>query len=98
MVDHEPRQAHHGCVAAESAELEGALLACGAALLPGFDEVAHASGLDRAVAAADLVLTGRGSVDAQTAVGKPRPASPAWPGAGALVVALGGRVEWPAST
>ena len=73
-----------------------ALLACGAALVPGFDEIAHLTGLDRAVADADLVLTGEGSVDAQTAMGKaPAGVARLARSAGALVVGLGGRVERP---
>ena len=74
-----------------------ALLACGATLVSGFDEVAHVTGLDRAVAEADLVLTGEGSVDAQTAMGKaPAGVARLARASGALVVALGGRVERPA--
>lgn len=42
----------------------------GAALEPGVDLVAEAVGLEDAIAGADLVLTGEGAVDAQTAHGK----------------------------
>ena len=74
-----------------------ALLVCGAVLVPGFDEIARVSGLDRAVAGADLVITGEGSVDAQTAMGKaPAGVARLARAAGALVVGLGGRVERPA--
>ena len=87
--------AHPGAGAAGG--IGAALLVCGAALVPGFDEVAHVSGLDRAVADADLVLTGEGSVDAQTAMGKaPAGVARLARSAGALVVGLGGRVERPA--
>jgi len=86
--------AHPGAGAAGG--IGAALLVCGAALVPGFDEVAHVSGLDRAVADADLVLTGEGSVDAQTAMGKaPAGVARLARSAGALVVGLGGRVERP---
>jgi glycerate kinase len=77
--------------------LGAALLACGARLVAGFDEVARRSGLVEAVSGADLVLTGEGSLDHQTAMGK-GPAGVARLGhdAGALVVGLGGRVDRPA--
>ena len=42
----------------------------GATLVPGFDLLAGLSGLAARVAAADLVVTGEGSLDAQTLVGK----------------------------
>ena len=38
--------------------------------MPGTELVARAVGLEEAVKGADLVLTGEGSVDAQTAAGK----------------------------
>lgn len=47
-----------------------ALLHLGASLRPGVELVAEVVGLDRQVAAADLVITGEGRVDAQTAHGK----------------------------
>ncbi|MGV8908277.1 MAG: glycerate kinase [Propionicimonas sp.] len=47
-----------------------AFLALGARLRPGVEVVAEAVGLERAVEGADLVLTGEGSLDAQTAAGK----------------------------
>ncbi|HEX5740823.1 MAG TPA: glycerate kinase, partial [Pilimelia sp.] len=47
-----------------------ALLALGAAAVPGAAVVREATGLAAAVAAADLVVTGEGSFDAQTARGK----------------------------
>jgi glycerate kinase len=74
-----------------------ALLACGATLVPGFDEVARVTGLERAVAGADLVITGEGSLDAQTAMGKaPAGVARMARDAGALVVGIGGRVDRPA--
>ncbi len=47
-----------------------AFLSLGARLRPGVEVVAEATGLDRAIARADLVLTGEGALDAQTAAGK----------------------------
>lgn len=41
-----------------------------ATIEPGFDIVANAVGLDAKVAAADMVITGEGRLDAQTAFGK----------------------------
>lgn len=41
-----------------------------ATLRPGFDIVAEATGLEAAVAACDLVITGEGRVDGQSAMGK----------------------------
>ena len=74
-----------------------ALLACGATLVPGFDEIARVTGLDRAVVGADLVITGEGSLDAQTSMGKaPAGVARVARAAGALVVGLGGRVDRPA--
>jgi glycerate kinase len=74
-----------------------ALLACGATLVSGFAEVARVTGLERAVAGADLVITGEGSLDAQTAMGKaPAGVARMARDAGALVVGLGGRVDRPA--
>jgi glycerate kinase len=60
---------------------------------PGVELVAETVGLDAAVAVADLVLTGEGSVDAQTLRGK----TPAGVAAvaqhhGVPVIVLGGRV------
>jgi glycerate 2-kinase len=65
----------------------------GARMRPGAELVADTVGLDAAVALADLVLTGEGSVDAQTLRGK----TPAGVAAvarrhGVHVVVLGGRV------
>jgi glycerate kinase len=75
-----------------------ALLACGARLVPGFGELARALGLADLMVGADLVITGEGSLDRQTTMGK-APAGVARLGraAGAVVVGLGGRVERPTS-
>ena len=43
---------------------------CGAKIQSGFDVVAECLGLEAAVIAADLVITGEGSLDAQTLEGK----------------------------
>jgi glycerate kinase len=72
----------------------GLLTFCGAEIVPGFDWIAERLGLDARVAACDLVITGEGSIDAQTLEGK---------GPGALAalakkhgkpcIAFAGRVE-----
>lgn len=46
------------------------LLAWGAELVPGADRIADLVGLREAIAGADLVVTGEGSFDGQSAVGK----------------------------
>lgn len=73
--------------------LGAAFLALGATLLPGVRVVAEAVGLEAAVAGADLVLTGEGSIDAQTFAGK-APAGVAAIAArhGVPVLAFAGRV------
>ena len=50
--------------------LAGGLAAAGATLVPGFDVVADALGLAERVAAADLVVTGEGLLDAESFEGK----------------------------
>lgn len=50
--------------------LGAALLALGAELVPGIEAVLGMAGFDDAVRSADLVVTGEGAVDAQTAQGK----------------------------
>jgi glycerate kinase len=50
--------------------LGGGLAALGAELVPGFELVADSVGLDRALAAADLVVTGEGLLDATSFAGK----------------------------
>ncbi|MBD3778293.1 MAG: glycerate kinase [Micrococcales bacterium] len=74
--------------------LGAALLALGARREAGFAHVARAARLEEALAGADLVLTGEGRFDAQTARGK-TPAGVAALGraAGAVVVALAGAVD-----
>jgi glycerate 2-kinase len=72
----------------------GLMTFCGAEMVPGFDLVAGLLGLEAAVARADLVLTGEGSLDQQTLEGK----APAGVAAmarrlGRPVIAFGGRVE-----
>jgi glycerate kinase len=72
----------------------GLMTFLGAELLPGFDLVASRLGLEAAVARADLVLTGEGSLDGQTLEGK----APAGVAAmarrfGRPVIAFGGRLE-----
>lgn len=89
--------AHPGAGAAGG--LGAALIACGAHLTSGFDEVARLTGIARAVADTDLVITGEGSLDAQTDRGKaPAGVAGLARGAGAIVVGLGGRVDRPASS
>ena len=71
----------------------GLMAFAGGVLKPGFDLVAEALGLEAKIAAADLVLTGEGSLDSQTASGK----GPAGVGvmakkAGVPVHAFAGRV------
>jgi glycerate kinase len=71
---------------------------CGAEIVSGFEWISERLGLDARVAACDLVLTGEGSIDAQTLEGK---------GPGALAalarkhgkpcIAFAGRVEGPAT-
>ena len=50
--------------------LAGGLAALGARLVPGFDLVADGVGLDEAIAASDLVVTGEGLLDATSFDGK----------------------------
>ena len=46
------------------------MAATGAELVPGFDIVADVAGLDAKIQAADLVITGEGKLDSQSAAGK----------------------------
>jgi len=48
----------------------GLLTFCGAEIVSGFDWIAERLGLEARVAACDLVITGEGSIDAQTLEGK----------------------------
>ncbi len=76
--------------------LGAALLACGAPLVPGFARVAALVGLAEALLGADLVLTGEGSFDAQSALGKgPVGVADLARRLGVPVVVLAGRVEHP---
>lgn len=76
--------------------LGAALLALGARLVPGVELVATTVGLAERLADADLVLTGEGSVDAQTARGKaPAGVARLAAAAGVPVVAFAGRVVDP---
>lgn len=73
--------------------LGAALLAIGARMRRGVEVVAEAAGLDDAIDAADLVLTGEGSLDRQTLSGK-TPAGVAEAAArhGVPVIAFAGRL------
>lgn len=74
--------------------LGAALLALGARREAGFGFLARATGLGDAMAGADLVLTGEGRLDGQTAHGKaPAGVAALARAAGAVVVALAGSVE-----
>lgn len=74
--------------------LGAALLALGARQEPGLAFVARAVGLAEAITGADLVLTGEGRIDAQTAGGKtPAGVAALARDAGAVVVALAGSIE-----
>jgi glycerate kinase len=74
--------------------IAGALLACGASIRSGFDWVAEVVGLEGALRDADLVITGEGSIDAQTARGKgPAGVAALARRTGTRVVAVAGRVD-----
>lgn len=76
--------------------LGGALLALGGHMESGFARVAAEIGLAERMRGADLVLTGEGSLDAQSAHGKvPSGVAGLARAAGALVVGLAGRVDRP---
>lgn len=77
--------------------LGAALLALGGRLVPGVELVARAVGLAECLVGADLVLTGEGAVDAQTARGKtPAGVAGLAAAAGVPVIAFAGRVLDPA--
>ncbi|WP_201591035.1 glycerate kinase [Psychrobacter fozii] len=66
---------HHDCQEVTGAGAAGglgyALMSfCGAQLKSGFDTVAEVTKLSQHIAGADLVITGEGKLDAQTAMGK----------------------------
>jgi glycerate kinase len=70
------------------------LAAWGAVLVSGSDEVARLSGLDAAVAAADVVVTGEGGFDAQSAEGKvPARVLAAARAASTLPMLVAGRID-----
>lgn len=70
-----------------------ALLAWGAELVPGAHEVAELIGLRRAIAGADLVITGEGSFDVQSAHGKvPGHVAELSRGEGAPALLVAGRI------
>lgn len=72
----------------------GLMTFCGAHLLPGFDLVANQLRLEEAVARADLVLTGEGSLDEQTLEGKaPAGVASMARRLGRPTIAFGGRVQ-----
>lgn len=72
----------------------GLMTFCRATMRPGFDLVAEVAGLEDAVREADLVITGEGSVDAQTLHGKgPAGVADMARRLGKPVVAVGGIVD-----
>ncbi len=72
----------------------GLMAFCGARLQRGIDIVIEAVGLRRQLAGANLVLTGEGRIDAQTAHGKtPHGVARVAADAGVPVVAIGGSVD-----
>ena len=75
------------------------LLAWGARLVPGSAAVAELVGLDAAVAAASVVVTGEGSYDGQSAAGKvPAHVGAVAAAAGVPVVLVAGRIAADADT
>ena len=71
----------------------GLLRFADAILRPGFEMVADALALEERLATADIVITGEGSLDAQTLSGKgPAGLARMAREAGAMVVGIGGRV------
>lgn len=72
----------------------GLLAFCGASLNPGFELVAKAMQLEQRMAAADLVLTGEGRLDAQTLDGKgPAGVAAMAHALGKPVIAFAGSIE-----
>lgn len=93
----------HGDLDAPGAGAAGgtgfALLAWGAALTPGAAEIGALTGLPEAIADADIVITGEGSYDGQSAAGK----APAYViglarRAGARIAVVAGRIAADADT
>ncbi len=67
---------------------------CGARLVPGFDLIASIIGLAPRIAAADLVITGEGKLDAQTLNGKgPAGVADMARAAGKKVIGVAGGIE-----
>lgn len=67
---------------------------CGGRLVPGVELIAELVGLDRALAGADLAITGEGRLDAQTAFGKtPAGVARLARARGVPVVGLGGALS-----
>ena len=76
----------------------GLMSFCGAQLRPGFELVAEIIGLQEAIEDADLVITGEGSIDAQSLMGKaPAGVAAMARTAGKRVVAFCGRLSDAAS-
>lgn len=77
----------------------GALVAWGARLLPGAEEVARLIGLADAVAGADLVVTGEGAYDGQSGEGKvPSFVAAVGADAGVRAALVAGRIDEDADT
>lgn len=78
--------------------LGGALAAAlGARLMPGIEMVLDATGFDRQISEADLIITGEGRIDSQTLMGKtPFGVLSAAKKQGIPVIALGGSVQYSA--
>lgn len=76
--------------------LGAALLALGGSIEPGLQRIVTETGFGQALASADLVITGEGSLDAQTGMGKVPDAIARLAKSGGrapLVVAFAGRIE-----
>ena len=72
----------------------GLMAFCGAQLCSGFELVAQLSGLQSEIAAADLVITGEGRMDAQTLMGKgPAGVADMARSAGVRIIGLCGSAE-----
>lgn len=76
--------------------LGGAFLALGGEMQPGFDRVAHELQLAKVIQGADLIITGEGSLDWQSAYGKvPAGVGKLAKEAGVIAVGLAGRINFP---
>jgi glycerate kinase len=77
----------------------GLIVFCGAEVRPGFEVVAGAVGLEERIKNADLVITGEGRIDSQTAFGKTTAGvARACRSQGVPVIAVGGHIEESSST